>query len=1287
MATRSDILAGRAVVVVDIQDATDKGLRVLRSKLRVFSNSISEIGGDLFRGGLAGTAASIFPVKEFTNFQDQLLFLQTKLQVTDQAMKPLESRIRQLGMSTSFSSQEVAKAATAYAQAGFSLQETSAALQAALDLARGGQVDLATATTILSNSLRTFSADASEADAYASKFIAAARLGTLDLVDLGQSLTYASGTFATLGVGIDEVLGLITNLSTAGLKASLAGTSLQTAFSNLSGSAEKLKETLDVTLTEEDFKTPVNGIRKLEEALLKLPLLDRIKAVQSLVNIRGGRAVFGQILSGTDRLADITKQIAESTDEARSSAAKLDSRLGGVFRRAISAFQEFNLAIGKTSEGPLTSFGEGVAAFFNDMSQLSSKNSRFVQGLLLIGPVSLVAGAGLLFMTTVMSKMVMLIGPLISLNAVLFKTAAAIVGANVKAGAGLVTLIRTLPQALNSSILSTSFDASTGILGFFRSLGNVDLSRPIKQAEELVKFTEIIQRRSARSFASGANFAQLLPDNAKLTPANFKLPIVTAPVKTKFIQQLFDFDAIDANAISKTKIATQFRPLSQIIAEAAKTAISMSQNQGFDLSDAINQVIKANDLPFTLVPALEKSIAASLQEGISKGVVAARKRPLKNGLPILSGPFQDNLPQKLFNFDAIPARKFIPSGPFDSGFQAPKTLQALGGKGAFAAKQIAIEQAQAAKVIKQSPVKAAVIGLGKTFKTLDFGGALTRFITPFTSGIQKSVPLVKGLGTALGAVGKAIFTTNWLGVFITFSKSVGIALKGVFTLANTVRRFVFSFSGFLTIVELLFIFGDKIPGISNLLEKLGSAFSRLFGNIGTTLSNTLPSLQKMGDALKNIFTGNAEGGLAELQIGFGELTNTLSTGLSNAWQQFKADLEPITSVVKQIGLSLAAGFQLAIDLISATFGNISSGFKIIIGSEGSFLETLQQAFSAENIQGFFATIGGAFVAMFKVLNVVLSSIMEVINLSKNGIIQLLKVVSLLPGGGGANAVLDEADPRRKAARDKIIGLQNNRDLDQEFVRTNPGNAAGVAEARARLLAAPALIKEAQAEFDNLGPIIGTFAFNLEESSIKIDEALTRFIDSLGTAVPIIEALPVIGTTPETNTLDAYVAALPKTDQSDKRGILEGRLRAWEEELNNTTVDQPGYREDVQGIIDDIKGDLSALNGDTSEFEVGKSIDQQMKDQIQEDFNPMDWFKADLDKAFANVMKPPEAEIKQAEALAGIVSRALVGNFNSTTGNKLQGMPRAEKLAERTALATEEIAKNSDPAKQTVAAFQ
>src|SRR5690606_37719701 len=118
MTARADILAGRAVILVNIQDTIDAQLRTIRGKMRAFTNSISEIGGDLFRGGLAGSIGSILPVKSFTDFQDSMLFLQAKLKDTGVDVQQLEKYIRHLGRTTSFTSKEVAEGAAVLAQAG-----------------------------------------------------------------------------------------------------------------------------------------------------------------------------------------------------------------------------------------------------------------------------------------------------------------------------------------------------------------------------------------------------------------------------------------------------------------------------------------------------------------------------------------------------------------------------------------------------------------------------------------------------------------------------------------------------------------------------------------------------------------------------------------------------------------------------------------------------------------------------------------------------------------------------------------------------------------------------------------------------------------------------------------------------------------------------------------------------------------------------------------------------------------------------------------------------------------
>jgi len=432
MAFRPDILAGRAVILVNIEDTIDKQLRGIRTRLRRFSNSLGDIGGDLFRGGTVGILGTIFPVKEFIDFQDQLLFIQTKLQATDMEMLQLEQTIRDLGKATSFTSKEVGQAAQKLAQAGFSLSETQDSLQAALDLGRGGQVDLSTATDILANSIRTYGLNAKQAQEVSSKFITAARLGTLDIVDLNEAIKNSATTFRLLGLDLSTSLALITRLSTASLRGTIAGTSLNRAFQKLATENKKLADA-GITLEDNDLKNPLQILTKIEEVLGRLNEKEGVAFLNDLLGIRGGRGLGGILIQGLGPLDDTIQQIRGSMDEAASSAAKLDSRLGGVYRRALSSFQEFLLAAGGTSEGPLSKFGESLRKAFNELSALSTKNPELLQTLFLLPPIALAAGAAFLGFAFALNKVASAITPLISLNGLLFKSLAKIVGGNLQA--------------------------------------------------------------------------------------------------------------------------------------------------------------------------------------------------------------------------------------------------------------------------------------------------------------------------------------------------------------------------------------------------------------------------------------------------------------------------------------------------------------------------------------------------------------------------------------------------------------------------------------------------------------------------------------------------------------------------------------------------------------------------------------------------------------------------------------------------------------------------------------
>ena len=1312
---------------------------------------------------------------------------------------------------------------------------------------------------------------------------------------------------------------MITNLSTAGLKASLAGTSLNTAFLNLASSSKELNEVLGITLEEADFETPLLALTKIEKALQQFGKLERVGIIQRLVNIRGGRAIFGEFLSGLGKLEDVTEQIKMSADEARIASQKLDSRLGGVGRRALSAFQELQLSIGQTTEGPLTVLGEGLAGLLNNLSDLAKENPRVVQTLLAMGPASLIAGAGILTLSSFLSKLVILAGPLMVLNTAIFKTLATVVGAQVKFGRAIFDSLTVPYIAAQKKIAETQAKSLKAYETYQAKL----LAYDTKRAKELDKIQtrldtyqpgsaryKTAQVKQAAVLAGGPgqgaelqramdavnsarvkqssefwtkqinlggilsklidklNFdlAKFLKMMDKFQGSPFKLqpdtwaypyknngglgmpgfagkglgynPNVWAPTAAQNIpdaplppgrtrglnrsgglslRQMRDLPEQEVKEIFRTLLLgyrkwlqkpltgnpTKYtaEALEQFLSTLGRVVEDVAKFDVFnlDIDRGVGPTKSPGQLPLPLQFELDfggkgksdflKS-AAPVKDAagkfIGKGVYNELVRIVKefsklklfegmglssiideaftafnlsesakatfkyNILRALSQSIKD---QQLFLPLSTSIAKAIEEGvekQLEFNFEDAPFVR----KGALALRQgrllpdaASLPEAQRQRLLGVSPgeakttnrasqkllggprnnqlgfiVEGKVIGrnaeaLSKWGKAglrvrtiaISLAASLNKLVKSFA--LMSGMGAVKGLGAlpnmlagisaGFRAISKAAVGYNYAKGFIDLTKSVLKLTWGFAKLLNNIRRFAFSLSGFLLVFDVILLFGDKIPGIAQGLEVLGDAFNTLFHYIGKTAQATIPSFQKIGGALKTMFTGDAMGGLEQLKAGFSELGTTISGGLTAAWNNFVMVLSPVTEIVKQIGKSLYAGFQLAIDLVSSVFGTLKDGISITIGSEGSFLETLAQAFSAENISNFFAMIGGALVSVVQLLMTGISKIFEVIQIAKQGLLAIYQAISTSmfasdEAQASAKAGINLLDPtlekRRKEAEDKVIGLRNNMQLDQQTVRQGSKFDPGVQEAIARLRNYPQAIADAEAELANIGPKIGSLAFMLDGRIKDTESALNRFINALR---------------------EGANRMLPKAQAQVNNDLATdpSALTSGNDGLDEFRGDKGGTMTDF-GMYEDrvpTKADIEAANQRYYATEPGSEEEQKAIDEahavrrafdsneaipmpakmgiegLMTDFsNAIEDVTPDLEAQRQELLKEAQEGLKQGVApqteqvksLATAVDKAISGDFMSTRNNLLRGVPKAEKLAEQTAKATQQTADNT-----------
>jgi len=1212
---RADILAGRAVVIVDIQDMTDKALRDLRTKFRVFQSAVSEVGGDLFRGGLFGTAGSIFPVKAFADFQDQVLFLRTKLpEASKEMLQEVENYVRKLGRTTSFSPQEVARGATILAEAGFSAKEVMDALLPSLDLARAAQVELETTTAILTGALRAFGADSSQAAEYASKFATAIRLGTLDIVDLNESLKYSQGTFATFGTSFEETLALITNLSNVSTRGTMAGTSLQTAFQNLSSEADKLNEILGVTLTDMDFVHPIQALEKMEKALAGMTNPEKVNALREIANIRGARGISGEFLAGLVNLKKITKALQESSDEARKASTMMDSRLGGSLRRTISAFQDFEISIGSTSEGPLSDFLTKSTGVLNSLNELSVKFPKISQGLLLLGPAALVGGLGLLTLSTIAAKLVILLGPLISLNALLFKGLANIVGLNIKQLSSVgnafkfpiagmskqlnavtaaqlkynaaqkalrgnitasnakkaATAYANLQKAMNASMWTRQYSFINGVNSVVNVL-NSSLSRLIATYRQLTAVATTANIATSATLprtgalATGAGSSLLGNPASKFAPANFSLPMMNSAFRMRAAgsnatrdNQLslplqFELDFGDKEASDLFKQLPRLKNgagkfiSENFITAAIDRGIEMSRlklYRGYPMRFMLEDLFTTMDVSPSAVRTIEGRVAEALRSMNIRpdnqltfafnDVIeqAARRVDIQPLLNLTSAPeLPNNLNDLLGMRDILDERakdlyvmqKRVNLTP---GF-APVPKPPIGGKGAFAARQAAITNATTTpntgpKILDS--IKSVIPRIKDLFKfpvttIIDHGDGTFDFLDNLLDDGPKRMGLIErgmlGIGSSVARAGTGLWEfikgVNWLGKIVSVVKGIGTAFKLIFTVLNTIRRTVFSLSGILTIFEVLILFGDKIPLINTGLERLGSAVSGFFSNLGRTFGNLGTVFGYVRQGIDDIMSGNGEQGVARLKGAFTGIANIIRGGLTLAWQNFTASMQPAIDMIHNLWIGLSNVLNVLIEIVGTNIGTIfKNAGNLFAGGSGGIGQILGDVFSPEGLQQIFGVIIAVVKEVGLFINKMIAGIFSVLDLLKQAVLALLQALSILPGEAGKSAQqgLNKADAnygKRIELLDEIDTLKREMlELPKEMVVT-PSTSYGAAptisefrspENQALFDAYAAEILNIEAELAKLGPAFGSIAYNMEEGANVINSAAEKAMNEL-----------------------------------------------------------------------------------------------------------------------------------------------------------------------------------------------
>lgn len=297
--------------------------------------------------GAIAAAGIALAVKKFADFDAQMSQVQTLSHATAGEMEELTNAALTMGQQIGFSATEVADAETELVKAGISVKDIiGGALPGALDLAAAGQLDVADATSIAASAMTQFKLSGKDVPHIADLLAAGADKALGSVQDLGQGLKYVGPVADSLGISLDQTVGVLSLLAQNGILADQAGTSLRGMLQSLtspSSIAAKTMKEYGISVYDASGKfVGLNGVA--EQLKTKLGSLDQATRQQALGQIFGNEQITTATVlmqGGAAAVDKWTKSVNDQGFAAEQARGKLDnlngdlSKLGAAFDTAL----------------------------------------------------------------------------------------------------------------------------------------------------------------------------------------------------------------------------------------------------------------------------------------------------------------------------------------------------------------------------------------------------------------------------------------------------------------------------------------------------------------------------------------------------------------------------------------------------------------------------------------------------------------------------------------------------------------------------------------------------------------------------------------------------------------------------------------------------------------------------------------------------------------------------------------------------------------------------------------
>lgn len=343
----------------------------VRGIINLLKNPVFQVGAVL--GVSIGLKDTIETYKDFEAAMSQV---QAISGATGSEVTKLTNKAKEMGATTKFTAEESAEAFNYMAMAGWKTEDMLSGIEGILSLAAASGEDLATTSDIVTDALTAFNMKASDAGRFSDVLAAAASNANTTVSGMGETFKYAGSMAGALGYSIEDVALMTGLMANTGIKATMAGTALNSIFTRLSTNTNGAADAMSDLGIE--FFTSEGNARDLSDVMVELRKATAGMTAEqksNLANTIAGTQAQKGLLAILNASEEDYNKLADAINNADGAAASMSATMMDNLQGSITLLQS-------AVDGVKISFGERLSPYVRSLADwLTDQMPAVEQGL------------------------------------------------------------------------------------------------------------------------------------------------------------------------------------------------------------------------------------------------------------------------------------------------------------------------------------------------------------------------------------------------------------------------------------------------------------------------------------------------------------------------------------------------------------------------------------------------------------------------------------------------------------------------------------------------------------------------------------------------------------------------------------------------------------------------------------------------------------------------------------------------------------------------------------------